>query len=125
MSNLLCPERTPWCPIMLDPEVQEIMDYLHNGYPRLGWEGDERLGLYRGRRRPVGTGRLCEDGVMRTICRSRPGRSSDLDLIVMRLVEHDARRGHDPAEDSSSTTSDLQARRDRRPPRPSWSRWTR
>lgn len=98
--------------VMLDPEVQELIGYLHNGYPSLGWAGDERLALYRTKDNRWELDRLCEDGVMRTICRSRPGLPLDLGLIVM-LVKHDSRRGHDPAEEVIKHNEDLQARRDK------------
>lgn len=96
---------------MLDPEVQQIMDYLHFGHPTMGWEGDERLALYRGPEHRWELWRLCEDNVMRMICRSKPDQKLGLDLIA-RLVEHDARRGVDPAELVIVHNERLQAKRD-------------
>lgn len=97
---------------MVDPEVQEIIGYLHNGYAPLGWAGDERLGLYHTKDGRWELDRLCEDNVMRTICRSRVGLKLDLGLIVM-LVKHDAQRGHDAAEDVIRHNEDLQERRNK------------
>lgn len=77
--------------IMLDPEVQDIVDKLHYGCPTLGWEGDERLALYRTADGAWELDRLGEDGVMYTVCRSRPGVTLD-NRLIMRLVEHDSRR---------------------------------
>ena len=99
-------------PVMLDPAVQEIVGYLQQGYAPLGWAGDDRLGLYHTKDGRWELDRLGEDGVMRTICRSRPGVNLDLSLIV-RLVEHDARRGRDAAEAVIKHNEDLQVRRDK------------
>lgn len=97
---------------MLDPEVQEIVGYLHNGYPTLGWEGDERLALYHTKDGRWELDRLGEDGVLRTICRSRPGLPLNVGLIE-HLVRHDARRGHDAAGDVIEHNVALQNRKDR------------
>lgn len=91
MSGLTIPTVQNGRGLWLDPEVQEIVDMLHNGVPTLGWEGDPALGLYRTEDGRWELWRLEDDGEMRMVCRSRPGMRLDHTLI-MRLVEHDNRR---------------------------------
>lgn len=76
------------------PEVADMVDRLQNGDPTLGWEGDPRLALYW---REDGRWEVSryENGQYSTVCVSRPGVALDARLI-MRLVEHDHRRGFDP-----------------------------
>lgn len=113
MSNLTLPSRNNMgAPLLLDPEVQEMVDVLHNGYPPLGWEGDERLGLYHTEEGRWELDRLCEDGVLRTVCRSAVGQRLDMRLILM-LVEHDARRGHDAASEVIDHNEALGERREK------------
>lgn len=76
------------------PEVAEIVDMLHNGYPPLGWEGDPRLALYQQGEAWM-LYRLEHDGRLQAICRSKPNTHLDVRLIKM-LVDHDQRRGFDP-----------------------------
>jgi hypothetical protein len=71
-------------------------DRLHNGDATIGWTGDPRLGVYLEDDRVV-LMRLCEDGVLRPIMRSKPGHRR-LDTAALRfLAEHDSqsRRGYD------------------------------
>lgn len=81
-------------PLWIAPEVQEMIDLLHNGDPTLGWEGDPRLALYRSEGDRWELWRLEHDGEMRMFCRSKPGAKLDRGLIVQ-LVAHDGRRGFD------------------------------
>lgn len=80
--------------IMLDPEVQQVIDWLHNGYSPFGWEGDHRLALYRIPGKRWELVRFEENGREVIVMRSRPSLALDQRLIL-HLVKHDARRGHD------------------------------
>jgi len=63
---------------------------LHYGDASIGWVGDERLGVYLEDDR-VCLMRLCEDGELRLIMRSKPGHRR-LDTAALRfLAEHDTR----------------------------------
>lgn len=79
--------------LWLEPEVQHIVDLLHNGDPLKGWEGDPRLALYLESDGTGGRGsrwvleRYCEDGTYQVVCRSRPG--VGLDTLIPHLVAHD------------------------------------
>jgi len=99
--------RTLW----VAPEVQEIINLLHFGYPPLGWEGDPRLALYRNGDRWE-LWRLCEDGEYRMITRSKPGVALDHRLIRF-LVTHDTRRGYDPKKDVDTHNAGIERDRDR------------
>jgi len=79
---------------MVEPEVQDIIDRLHYGDPTLGWEGDERLALYRTEDHRWLLVRFEEDGSESIVCRSGPDTPLDRSLII-RLIQHDARRGQD------------------------------
>lgn len=79
--------------LWLDPAVQDMVDRLHFGDSTLGWEGDESLALYRTPRGWELTRRE-EDGSESIVCRSGPNTPLDRGLII-RLIQHDARRGHD------------------------------
>src|SRR5688572_28655510 len=76
----------------------DFITRLHTGDPTIGWLGDERLGVYA---TPSGIEirRLCEDGEIRTICRSKPGvRYLNTDTLRY-LAAHDGRgAGHDVVE---------------------------
>lgn len=97
---------------MLDPAVQDFVDLLHNGYAPFGWEGDESLGLYIGEHGGWELWRLCEDNVMRMVCRSKAGAKLDVRLL-QRLVEMDARRGFDAAEDVIAHNDALEAQKEK------------
>jgi len=74
---------------------------LHYGDASLGWVGDERLGVYLADDR-VELRRLCEDGELRLIMRSKPGhRSLDTDTLRF-LAEHDSqsRRAFDAGKET-------------------------
>lgn len=107
---LTLPSQTAGRSVMLDPAVQDFVDLLHNGYAPFGWEGDERLGLYLGPENRWELWRLCEDEEMRLIVRSKPDAKLDVRVIQM-LVEHDARRGHDAAEEVIAHNEALVERR--------------
>lgn len=94
-AEILHPQNLDGRAIWLDPEVQDLVDRLHLGDPTIGWEGDPRLAIYRGPGRTWELWRLENDGEYRMVCKSRPGLGLDNRLIV-RLVQHDARRGFDP-----------------------------
>lgn len=76
--------------LWLDPEVKQVVDWLHNGYPTLGWEGDPALALYLGDKGEWVINRF-ENGQYRTVCRSKPGVHLDA-RVIMLLVHHDLRR---------------------------------
>jgi hypothetical protein len=78
--------------IWLAPEVQGFLDRLQNGDSTIGWEGDPRLALYRTQDRRWEIWRQEHDGEPRLVCRSRPGLALD-NRLIMRLMEHDTRRG--------------------------------
>ena len=92
MSSFTLPSSTPAGTLMVDPEIQEIMDLVHNGYPPFGWAGDERLGLYRIPGNRWQLIRFEENGLESVVCTSRPGLVLDHSLIL-HLVKHDGRRG--------------------------------
>jgi hypothetical protein len=84
---------------------------LREGDATVGWTGDERLGVYYADGR-VEIRRLCEDGELRTVMRSRPGRKI-LDTQALRfLAEHDSqsRRAYDVRADMDAHND--QVRRD-------------
>jgi hypothetical protein len=86
----MAPEYVDGRKLWVDPEVQEIIDLMHNGDPTLGWEGDPRLALYR-TKNGWELDRMGEDGYLYTIARSRKDLALDRSLI-MHLVAHDTRR---------------------------------
>jgi hypothetical protein len=68
----------------------DFITRLHTGDPTIGWLGDERLGVYA---TPTGIEikRLCEDGELRVIMRSKPGvRVLSTDTLRF-LAAHDGR----------------------------------
>lgn len=92
-------------PVLLSDGSTLLMDAdfehrLKHGESTVGWTGDERLGVY------FAAGclelrRLCEDGELRVIMRSRPGvRILDVQTLKF-LAEHDpqSRRAYDVRED--------------------------
>lgn len=78
----------------------DLIDALHNGYSPLGWEGDPLLFLAWNResqRIELWRHNLNRDGQPGLVMRSRPGvKVADMNIIRF-LVEHDGRRGYDPA----------------------------
>lgn len=80
--------------LWLDPEVQDVVNALANGYPTLGWDGDPFLALYMGPEDRWEVWRLEDDGEYRMFMRSKPGAKLDMGLI-RKLVERDSRRGFD------------------------------
>lgn len=73
----------------------DFLTRLKQGDPSIGWLGDDRLGVYF-EADCLTIKRLCEDGVVRTICRSKPGvRYLNTDTLKF-LAAHDGRgAGHD------------------------------
>jgi hypothetical protein len=92
-------------PVLLNDGSSLLMDAdfdkrLKEGDPSIGWTGDERLGVYYADGR-IEIRRLCEDGELRVIMRSRPGMQV-LDTQALRfLAEHDSqsRRAYDARAD--------------------------
>src|ERR1041384_5246756 len=88
-------------PVLLNDGSSLLMDAdfdrrLKEGDASIGWTGDERLGVYYADGR-IEIRRLCEDGELRVIMRSRPGMKL-LDTQALRfLAEHDSqsRRAYD------------------------------
>lgn len=90
----------------------DFEDRLHNGDATIGWSGDERMGLYFSNG-CVELRRLCEDGELRVIARSKPGvRFIGTDLL-RQLAEHDSqsRRAYDAHEDIVSYNTAVMAAR--------------
>lgn len=90
------------------PEVQDIQRRLREGDPTLGWEGDNRLALYRGE----GDDRwylyrLEADGQYRMVLRSKPEVS--LITLIPWLVKHDSRSGYDAAAEVDAANAKLVA----------------
>jgi hypothetical protein len=87
-------------------------DRLHFGDATVGWIGDPRLGIYHNPREDrVEVHRLCEDGEMRLIVRSRPGqRILDIGLLKF-LADHDSqsRRQYDVVADIDKKNNALKA----------------
>lgn len=94
-NELIHPQTINGKRLMIDPEVQDLVDRLHNGDPTLGWEGDPRLALTGGRDPLTGVNYWelvrFENGQYNVVARSRPGLKLDRSLI-MHLVAHDLRR---------------------------------
>jgi hypothetical protein len=79
--------------LLMDSDFE---DRLHNGDASVGWVGDDRLGVYQAQG-CLELRRLCEDGELRVIMRSRPGvRVLDVQTLKF-LAEHDSqsRRAYD------------------------------
>ena len=80
-----------------DSGMQDVIDKIHNGDPTKGWEGDERLAVYRSRT-PAGDVyelmRLEDDGEYRRVVATQPGDPFD-DAIITWLVQNDRRRKPD------------------------------
>lgn len=110
-GGIVHPEVVDGRGIWLDPEVQDILDKIQQGDPALGWEGDPRLALYRSEDGRWELWRLEHDDVMRPFCVSRPGLALD-ERLILRLVEHDARRGADPGQKVDAVNAAVQRERD-------------
>lgn len=76
--------------LWIAPEVQQVIDWMHYGYPPFGWEGDPALALYLGDKNEWVVNRY-ENGQYHTVCRSKPGVELNLSLLLG-LVEMDTRR---------------------------------
>ena len=74
--------------------MQRVIDRIQNGCNVLGWEGDERLAVYR-LDTPAGPvhelWRLEDDNEMRRVVATEPGDPFD-DTIIVWLCENDKRR---------------------------------
>lgn len=89
--SLLVPEYLNGVPTFV-PYAHDIQRKLKEGDPSIGWEGDERLYIApRDGAEGYVVGRLCEDGVKRLICYSKPPHRLDQELLVM-LRDNDTRR---------------------------------
>lgn len=96
--------------LWIDPEIKALVDKLHFGDPTIGWEGDERLALYREGQSWL-LMRLEHDGEYRPICKSRPGLALD-ERLIMRLVEHDSHRGANPIDKVDAVNAAVDKERD-------------
>ncbi len=102
--------------LWLDSGIRDLVHKMHYGDPVIGWEGDPRLAIYLDQDRTTGEDvwtveRLESDGVYRTVCRSRPGLALD-ERLLLRLMEHDTRRGFDPASLEAFTPQEGNTERD-------------
>lgn len=97
--------------LLIDADFEER---LHKGDATVGWGGDERMGLYAANG-CLELRRLCEDGELRLICRSKPGvRSFASSELLRELAEHDSqsRRQYDAHEDVVAHNTKVMADRD-------------
>lgn len=99
-----------WDWTRVDPTDHPGVDALYHGAPDLGWEGDERLCLYKNdEARAVCLVRLEADGEYRLVCR-RDATSDErlflgtdllgpqaINQLIRHLIAHDSRRGFDAA----------------------------
>ena len=78
----------------------DFMRRLREGDATIGWTGDPRLGVYHADD-CIEIHRLCEDGEVRLIMRSKPGVTSLGSEALRFLAEHDtqSRRAYDPVEE--------------------------
>lgn len=97
MTGLLHPEfingRVQWT----DSGMQQLINKIHHGDGLLGWEGDERLAVYKldTELGPVyELWRLEEDEKYRRVVATQPGDPFD-DTIILWLVQNDRRRKPD------------------------------
>jgi hypothetical protein len=68
----------------------DFMARLHDGDATVGWAGDDRLAVYQADG-CLEVRRMCEDSVLRTVCRSKPGvRTLNTDTLRF-LAKHDGR----------------------------------
>jgi hypothetical protein len=89
--------------------MDDLLDRIQNGDPRIGWEGDPRFVLAFNRqtdrwelwRREV-------DEEYRMFARSKPGLGFPAG-IVEEIVKHDVRRGYDPKADVDAHNARLDA----------------
>lgn len=97
MSGLLHPEVINGAIQWVDSGMQRVCDKIQHGCDVLGWEGDERLAVYR---QPTPMGdvhilyRLEEDAQYRRVVATQPGDPFD-DTIITWLCENDLRRNPD------------------------------
>lgn len=80
-------------------QMDDLLDRIQNGDPRIGWEGDPRFCLAFNR--PEQRWELWRremDEEYRLFARSKPGMSFPVG-IVEEIVKHDVRRGYDPKAD--------------------------
>jgi hypothetical protein len=90
----------------------DFVTRLKAGDPTIGWLGDERLGVYFDADCLV-IRRLCEDGELRDICRSKPGvRYLNTETLKF-LAAHDGRgAGHDVVERVIAQNQAVEAEQD-------------
>lgn len=97
MTGILHPQyiggRVEW----RDSGMDRVIDKIQNGDPVHGWEGDDRLAVYR-IDTPLGPVfelmRLDEDGEYRRVVKTNPGDPFD-DAIIVWLCQNDRRRKPD------------------------------
>lgn len=91
-SSLSHPEWVNGRRLWLDATMRDLIHKLHHGDPVIGWEGDERLGVYwdePNERWEIW--RLEDDGQYRLVCRS-PRRSVFDERVLWDLCRWDRQR---------------------------------
>ena len=97
MSGIIHPDVIAGRVIWRDSGMDRVIHKIQHGDPVLGWEGDDRLAVYR-LRTVLGDVyelmRLEEDNEYRRVVATAPGDPFD-DTIIIWLVENDRRRKPD------------------------------
>jgi hypothetical protein len=93
---------------------QDFVRRLHYGDSSIGWNGDLNLGVYHNADR-LEIWRLCDDGEMHLVMRSKPGHKTlDTSALVF-LAAHDSQRrgGYDVKADVDGTRARIDADKQR------------
>lgn len=72
-----------------DPAVADLVHRLHYGDATLGWEGDDRLGLFEAEGGGWELWRFDENGGDSIVCRGTAGNPA---MLISALVAHDTRK---------------------------------
>lgn len=72
-----------------DPSVRDLVHRLHYGDATLGWEGDDRLGLFESEGGGWELWRFDEQGGDSIVCRGTAGNPA---MLISALVAHDTRK---------------------------------
>ena len=92
MSNLLHPTVVDGRSLWIDPVMAGLVDKLHHGDTIRGWEGDDRLALYRNElENRWEIWRYEDDNEYRMVCRSQSGVPFD-ERVIDQLCSWDQRR---------------------------------
>lgn len=106
-------------PVLLRDGSTLLLDHdfvtrLRTGDPTIGWLGDDRLGVYFANDR-LEIKRLCEDGSLQVIMRSKPGVRMLGTETLKFLAAHDGRgAGHDVVERVLAQNLRVEAEQDAR-----------